>query len=154
MLGAITTGAASNYAGQNGDAATAASLLETQQQILNEQANTAAYNAQLTPTASVSVSTNIASGGIVGNWSNEKMTWSFSSDGNAVLTVPTENNAGVSNTYMTYTTQAGRLSYNISHSTFTGGISDIDQTVNKSYTENYTLNGNTLAIGTEVMQRN
>jgi|GEM_PF-2593242 len=45
LIGAVATGAAANYAGANGDATTAASLLNTQQQIINEQANTAAANA-------------------------------------------------------------------------------------------------------------
>ena len=49
MLGAVATGAAANYAGTNGDTATAASLLDTQQQIMNEQANTEAYNAARLP---------------------------------------------------------------------------------------------------------
>lgn len=51
MLGAVTAGAAANYAGANGDAATASSLLATQQQIMNEEANTEAYNAARRPTA-------------------------------------------------------------------------------------------------------
>ena len=209
MLGAVATGAAANYAGANGDAATAASLLDTQQQIMNEEANTAAANASSAAntvtyvTASpvpgkpgfaisphsgnavnvegipagtlvedptyangrfrvpasngqIPVTTNTGatdSNSIAGNWSNAKLTWNLGADGNATLVVPSSNSNGVATTYMTYTTQAGTLSYNISHSTFTGGISDIDQPVNKSYTENYTLSGNTLTVGTEVMTR-
>lgn len=49
MLGAVATGAAANYAGTNGDTATEASLLDTQQQIMNEEANTEAYNAARRP---------------------------------------------------------------------------------------------------------
>jgi hypothetical protein len=51
MLGAVATGAAANYASANGDAANAASLLDTQQQIMNEEANTEAYNAARRPDA-------------------------------------------------------------------------------------------------------
>lgn len=46
MIGAIATGAAASYAQSAGDTAGAASLLDTQQQILNEQSNTAAANAE------------------------------------------------------------------------------------------------------------
>lgn len=45
MLGAVATGAAANYAGANGDTAPPASLLDTQQQIMNEEEITAAANA-------------------------------------------------------------------------------------------------------------
>jgi len=209
MLGAVATGAAANYAGANGDAATAASLLDTQQQIMNEEANTAAANASsaantvtyVTATSvpgkpgfaisphsgnavnvegipagtlvedptfangrfrvpasseQIPVTTNTGatdSKSIAGTWSNEKLTWTFGADGSATLVVPSENNSGVATTYMTYTAQSGTFAYHISHSTLTGGIADADQVVNKSYTENYTRNGNTLTIGTEVMTR-
>ncbi len=56
MLGAVATGAAANYASANGDAANAASLLDTQQQIMNEQANTAAYNTEHRPAAPAAAS--------------------------------------------------------------------------------------------------
>lgn len=46
MLGAVATGATTNNAGGNRDAATAASVLDTQQQIISEEADTDAYNAE------------------------------------------------------------------------------------------------------------
>jgi hypothetical protein len=222
MLGAVATGAAANYAGANGDAATAASLLDTQQQIMNEEANTEAYNAERRPTAQTAASPstyvtakavpgkpgfaisptsgkavdvdgipagtlvedptapgsrfrvpqNASSGqntattkssgsGITGTWSNSKLTWKFGADGNATMTVPSVNSNGVSTTYMTYKANpsTGVFAYTISRATLTGtlncnGQSDYDMPVNKSYTEKYSISGDTLKIGTEVMTRN
>jgi len=215
MLGAVATGAAANYAGANGDAATAASLLDTQQQIINEEANTAAINAANAPAAATSntyvtaspipgkpgftisphsgkavdvqgipagslvedptapgsrfrVPESTSSGnqaapsrsasGIAGTWTNSKLTWVLSSNGTGKLIIPSTN--GINTNYMTYTvnSSAGTITYKLTRSTLTGtlnctGDSDHEITTNKSYTENYTLSGNTLTIGTEVMTR-
>jgi hypothetical protein len=101
------------------------------------------------------------SGSIVGTWSNSKLTWTFESDGDATMTVPSTNHNGVATTYMTYTADpaTGVFAYTLTRATLTGtlncnGVSDYDKQVNKSYTEKFSLTGNTLTIGTEVMSRN
>ncbi len=222
MLGAVATGAAANYAGTNGDTATAASLLDTQQQIMNEEANTEAYNADrqqaapaaasqtnyvtanavpgkpgfaISPTSGKAVdvdgipagtlvedptapgsrfrvpqnstsgtqanSSRSSGSGITGTWKNSKLTWILASDGTGRLIVPSVNNNGVATTYMTYrvNSSSGTFTYTLTRSTLTGtlncaGDSDQEITTNKSYTANYSLSGNTLTIGTEVMTRN
>ena len=216
MLGAVAAGAASSYAGANGDSATAASLLETQQQIMNEASNTAAANTAnaasavqyvtaspvagkpgfaisphsgkavdvkgiaagslvedpTTPNArfrvpasavtSASAASASSSGhGITGTWKNSKLTWVLDTGGEGRLIVPSTNGNGVATTYMTYRADptAGTFTYTLTRSTLTGtlnctGDSDMEITTNKTYTEKYSLSGNSLTIGTEVMSRN
>ena len=219
MLGAVATGAAANYASANGDGATATSLLDTQQQIINEEANTEAYNAARRPEVPAAASSqtyvtasslpgkpgiaisphsgkavdvegieagalvedptapgarfrvpqNSTSGqqakssqttgsGISGTWTNSKLTWVLNSDGTGRLIIPSTN--GTNTNYMTYKANSGEGSFNytLTRSTLTGtlncsGDSEHEITTNKSFTEKYTLSGNSLTIGTERMSR-
>ena len=213
MLGAVATGAAANYASANGNSATAASLLDTQHQIINEEANTAAANASLAtntvthvaaspvpgkpgfaisphsgkavnvegisagtlvedPTftngrfrvpASAASSQQMKSSssggsGITGTWTNSKLTWILNADGTGQLIIPSTN--GTNTNYMKWSADAssGMFNYTLTRSTLTGtlnctGDSDHEITTNKSYYEKYSLSGNSLTIGTEVMTR-
>ncbi|MES2474806.1 MAG: hypothetical protein V4640_03425 [Verrucomicrobiota bacterium] len=211
LVGALATGAAAGYAQTGGNTAAAESLLETQQQILNEASNTDAVNessAASTPTyvtanpvpgkpgfaisphsgkpvdvqgmaagtlvedptspsarfrvpqSSSASAPTPSTAGIVGTWKNSKLTWVLDANGGGRLIVPSTNNNGVATTYMTYQadSNSGVFAYTLTRSTLTGtlncaGDSDLEITTNQSHTENYTLNGDTLTIGTEVMTR-
>ncbi len=89
------------------------------------------------------------------------MTWILEAGGEGRIVVPSTNGNGVATTYMNYKTDpnSGTFTYTLTRSTLTGtincmGDADMEITTNKTYTENYTLSGNTLTIGTEVMSRN
>lgn len=99
-----------------------------------------------------------SSNGIVGTWSNEKATWRFSFDGMGTVSIPSTN--GTLTTHLKWNTrESGKFAYTITKVSLSGsdpsdGGFDYGEQVNKSYTENYSISGDTLILGRETLTRN
>jgi len=98
---------------------------------------------------------------ITGTWVNKSATWHFHANGTATVTIPTLNRNGTATTYLNWEANPadGSFKYTITRATLTGsqncdGVFDYDKPMNKSYSEPFKCDGNTLTIGTEVLHRN
>lgn len=99
-------------------------------------------------------------GSVVGTWVNRSGTWHLKADGSGTVTLPTLNQNGTATTYLNWRTDnsSGTFSYTITRATLTGSLNcdgtyDYDKKVNKSYSEAFKVDGSTLTIGSEVLQK-